>query len=170
MEVGRSSSAEAEAVSAYLRRGSDEILAGRRRVAVLSLAAAGALGVVSLYQLGIVEHLPEPPFPFLDSEQVDASGEAYAFLKVPDATTGLASYAGTLVLAAIGGKSRSPWLGLALAAKVAADAAGGALLTLEQATKHRKFCLYCLAAAGASFASVPAVLPEARTAWRRLRR
>lgn len=63
-----------------------------------------------------------------------------------------------------------PWVSLALAAKVAVDALGGLYLTLEQASKHRRFCFYCLVAAGASLASVPYVLPEARSAWRSVRR
>ncbi len=56
------------------------------------------------------------------------------------------------------------------AAKVALDAASAFWLTLEQATRHKKFCSYCLAAAAASLATVPQVVPEARLAWRELRR
>lgn len=49
------------------------------------------------------------------------------------------------------------------------DAAGGAFLTVEQATKHRRFCSWCLMATVANLLAVPQVLPEARMAWRRLR-
>lgn len=47
---------------------------------------------------------------------------------------------------------------------------GAAKLTVDQWTKQRAFCEWCLAAAGATFAALPAVMPEATAAWRRLRR
>ena len=58
-----------------------------------------------------------------------------------------------------------PWIPMALAAKVVGDAAFGLYLTLEQVTRHRRLCSWCLLAATASVASVPQVLPEARAAW-----
>jgi hypothetical protein len=56
-----------------------------------------------------------------------------------------------------------------MSAKVAADALGGLYLTAEQASKHRRFCSWCLAAALASVTMVPQVVPEARAAVRQLR-
>lgn len=165
--LGRSAGAEAESLSDYLRRGSGEELARRRAVAALSIVGAGAMVAVSAYQSGVIAHLPEPPLPFLDSDRVDASPEAYAAFATPDAALGAVSYATTLVLATMRGRDRastSPWVPLALATKVAGDALGAAVLTVEQATKHRKFCLYCLVASAASFASLPLVLVEARQA------
>ncbi len=131
----------------------------------------GALGVVAAYQNGLVRHVPEPPLPGLDADRVDASGEAYQFLKTPDAAVGLASQALTLVLAGMGTRRRvadQPWIPLVMAAKVALDAGGATFLTLEQITKHRRFCSWCLLAAAANIAAVPQVLPEARAAWRSL--
>ena len=72
-------------------------------------------------------------------------------------------------MAAMGAADRAerhPWLVLAFAGKVAADALGGAVLTLEQLTKHRRLCGYCLAASALSSAAVPAVVPEVRAALR----
>ena len=132
----------------------------------------GSMGLVAAYQFGLLRHLPEPPLPRLDSDRVDASGEAYQFLKTPDAALGMANYAATLALAGMGGRDRAqdrPWLPLALAAKTALDAASGVYLALEQGTKHKRFCTWCLIAAGSSLAMVPVALPEARTAWRQLR-
>jgi uncharacterized membrane protein len=171
--VGRGSSPAAEALSDDLRRGAGPALDARRRIAGLALGAMGSMGMVAAYQFGLLRHLPEPPLPRLDSDRVDASGEAYQLLKTPDAALGLASYAATLALAGMGGRDRArdqPWLPLALAAKTALDAASGAYLALEQGTKHKRFCTWCLIAAGSSLAMVPAALPEARTAWRQLRR
>lgn len=170
--IGRSSSANAERVSDDLRRHTDGFLQGRRRVASLSLLASAAMGAVAAYQTGLVRRLREPPLPVFDAERVDASGEAYELFKTPDAALGLASYAVTLALAGAGTARRveeRPWLPLALLAKVAGDAAGGLFLTAEQLTKHRKLCSWCLTAAAASVAMVPAAVPEARAAIRHLR-
>ena len=170
--IGRASSPEAEEVSDDLRRGTGAFLNRRRRVAALSLTASAAMGAVAAYQNGLISHLPEPPLPLLDADQVDASGEAYQLFKTPDAALGLASYAATLVLAGAGSARRvqeRPWLPLALAAKVAGDALGGLYLTAEQASKHRRFCSWCLVASAASVAMVPQVIPEARAALRQLR-
>ncbi len=171
--IGRRTSDAAEAVSDALRRGDSAFLRRRRRVAGLSLAAMGSLGVVTAYQMGLLRKVPEPPMRFLDADRVDASGEAYQFLKTPDASLGLASAAVTLALAGMGSDRRAdqqPLIPLALAAKAILDAAFGLLLTLEQGTKHRRFCSWCLLAAATNVATVPQVLPEAAAAWRTLRR
>lgn len=163
----------AEAVSDDLRRGTGAALDARRRVAGLALGAMGSMGLVAAYQFGILRHLPEPPLPRLDSDHVDATGEAYELLKTPDATLGLISYGVTLALAGMGARNRAqtkPWLPLALLAKTGLDAVSGLYLTLEQGTKHKRFCTWCLIAAGSSVAMVPVAFPEARTAWRGVRR
>ncbi len=170
--IGRRASGAAEAVSDALRREDSLFLRRRRRVGALSLAAMGSLGVVTAYQMGLLRRVPEPPLRFLDAERVDASGEAYQYLKTPDATVGLASAAVTLVLAGMGSDRRvhqQPLIPLALAAKAVADAAFGLFLTLEQGTKHRRFCSWCVLAAITNVATVPQVLPEAAAAWRALR-
>ncbi|MGI8765750.1 MAG: vitamin K epoxide reductase family protein [Gemmatimonadaceae bacterium] len=143
----------------------------RRKVVGLSLVAAAAMGLIAAYQTGIIKHLPEPPLPLLDADKVDASSEAYAKLSVPDGILGLGSYAVTMGLAAMGGSNRAkkaPWIPLALAAKVAADSVNAGKLTVDQWTKHRAFCSYCLLSAAVTFAMVPLVLPEARTALRQI--
>ncbi len=171
--TGRSTSAEAEAVSDALRRGEGSFLDRRRRIAGLSLGGMASLGVVAAYQFGLIRRPPEPHVRPLDAERVDASGEAYRYLLTPDAALGLGSYAATLMLAGMGTAKRSenrPWVPLALLTKTVVDAAYGAYLTLEQGTKHRRFCSWCLAAAATSLAAVPQAAPEARQAWKTLRR
>ncbi len=170
--VGRSSSLPAEAVSDDLRRGAGDFLEQRRRVAALSLVSSAALGVVALYQYGLLRKVPEPHLPGLDADRVDASGEAYSFLRTPDASVGLISYGVTLALAGMGARDRAvkrPWLPLLLAAKVGLDTVGALTLTAEQGTKHRKFCSWCTLSALATLAMVPQVVPEARAAVRTLR-
>lgn len=171
--IGRRSTSRAEAVSNQLRRGADGYLPHRRRVAALSLAATGALGVVSLYQTGLLKHVPEPRLQIFDADKVDASGEAYRMFSMPDAILGMLSSVGTAALATIGTKDRfaeRPWVPLLLAAKAGMDAAWGIVLTLEQGTKHKRFCSWCLTAAAASLATFPAAVPEAKAAWAALRK
>lgn len=158
---------EARELSHQLRHGNSRFLNRRRAVVGLSMVTMGSMGLITLYQVGIIKHLPEPPLPRLDADKVDAAGEAYARFATPDAVLGLASYAGTTLLAAIGGierAERQPWMPLALAVKVLIDAGQAGILTVDQWTKHRAFCFWCLLAAAATFAQLPLVLPEARTA------
>ncbi len=153
------------------RQGSGSALARRRGVAGLALLAAGSMGVIALYQLGLIEHLPDLPAPGVDSEAVVGSDEAYAGLETPDAVLGLASYVVTLGLAATGGAdraSRRPWLPLALGVKVAIDAIQAGRLAIGQWPKHRALCSWCLLAAGTSFAALPLAVPEAIDAWNAL--
>lgn len=157
-------------LSRDIRGASDLLTSGRRRIVALGLTSAACMGVIALYQIGSIRHLPEPPLPLTNADKVDASEDAYARLSVGDAFIGFASYSATMLLAAIGGPRRheaSPWLPVALAAKVGFDAAQAAKLSVDQWTKHRAFCTWCLVAAGATFAAVPAVLPELRAALRR---
>ena len=160
-----------EELSRYLRQGTGEHLGRRRGVVALSLLGAAAMGPIVLYQMGLIKHLPEPPLPGLDADAVDAAAEAYAVLHTPDAVLGIVNYGLTMGLAAAAGEDRvteRPWLPLALAAKVGFDVAIAAKLTVEQWTKHRAFCSWCLLGAGVSFASAPLVVPEAREALRHL--
>lgn len=163
----------ARRLSRTLREGDGPFLKDRRRTAALMLGAASSMGVIAAYQIGLLKHLPDPPLPFFNADKIDASAQAYRYGSAPDGAWGFLNYGTTLVLATMGGSDRAeraPLLPLALAAKVGADAAGAAKLTADQWTKHRAFCGWCLAAAGATFAAVPAALPEAKAAWHRLRR
>ena len=71
----------------------------------------------------------------------------------------------------MGGKDRArtqPWIPLALAAKVAFDTSQAIRLTVDQATKQKAFCFWCLLSAASTFATVPLVIPETRAAIRQL--
>jgi uncharacterized membrane protein len=151
-------------LSRQLREDEDHSLARRRGIVACGLAAAGAMGVITLYQIGIIKHLPEPPLPGFDADKVDASEEAYSYFKTPDAFIGLGSYAATMGLAAMGAKNRAetqPWLPLVLLAKTTGDAAQAARLTIDQWTQHKAFCFWCLLAAAATFVALPLAVPEA---------
>lgn len=158
-----------EELSCELRLGSGRFLQLRRKTLGLSLLAAGTMMPIALYQMGIIRHLPEVPLPRLNADAVDASREAYAILATPDAVLGLVSFSVTAWLAAAGGEDRvqsQRWIPIALAGKVAIDMVNGVRLSIDQWTNHREFCSWCLVAAGASIATVPFVVPEARAAIR----
>ena len=160
-------------LSRELRSGSGDFLEERRGIVALSLTAIGCMGLIALYQMGFINHLPEPKLPGLDADKVDASEEAYSYFDTPDATIGLGSYAITLGLAAMGGKDRAtkqPWIPVALAAKTTADAMQAAKLTYDQFAKHRAACMWCLIAAAATFVSAGLAIPESRAALRELQR
>ena len=66
---------EPKELSQQLRRGTGGFLGRRRQIVGLSLGMV-PMGVVALYQMGIIEHVPEPPLPGLDGDKVDAAPEA----------------------------------------------------------------------------------------------
>lgn len=121
-----------------LRTGQGRFLDARRRMAGLPLVASASTGLISLYQLGAIERLPDLPF---------------ALFATPDGVLGLANYAATLALIAAGGRDRArehSWLPLALAAK----------LTLGQWTKHRAFRIWCLLGASATSSACRSSSPK----------
>jgi hypothetical protein len=161
-----------EQLSVDLRTADDALMRHRRQVVGLSLVSATCMGVVAAYQIGLTKHVPEPPLRMLDADKVDASAEAYEKLSTGDAFLGFTSYGITMLLAAIGGPRRHethPYVPLAMAAKAAVDAAQAAKLTVDQWAHHRAFCSWCLTAAAATFAVIPAVVPELRAALRTIR-
>lgn len=151
-------------LSRELRTHDTPWLANRRRIVGLSLTAAQCMELIALYQMGLIRHLPEPPLPGMDADKVDAASEAYERTSTPDAFLGLASYAVTAGLAAMGGKNRAvthPWIPVLMGAKAFVDAAQAGKLTWDQWARHRAFCFWCLTATGATLAILPLAMPEA---------
>lgn len=64
---------KAEGLSRELRGDSGTFLTRRRGIVGLSLVAVGSMSLITLYQMGIIKHLPERPLPVFDSDKVDAS-------------------------------------------------------------------------------------------------
>lgn len=115
--------------------------------------------------MGILKHLPEPPLPRMDADEVDAAPMAYRpmGLPMPDASLGLVSYAVTGALAVVGGpdRHRALWLvPLALAAKVLVYAVQAGRLSWAQWAHHEAFCFWCIVAATMTFLSVALAVPE----------
>jgi len=160
-----------EELSQQLRLGAGKFLPQRRGIVGLEMVAVGAMSLITLYQMGIIKHLPEPPFRGLDADRVDASAEAYSRFSTPDGILGIGNYAMTMGLAAMGGQNRAqeqPWIPLALAAKVAFDVSQAIRLFVDQKTKYHAFCSWCLLAAGTTLVTVPLVIPETYAALRQL--
>ncbi len=159
----------AEELSRDLRDGSSAFLNKRRAIAALEYVSMASLGVVALWQLGVTRKIPEPRSKWFNAPKVNGSAEAYSYWGIPDAFLGVASYAVSASLAAAGSQQRwrtHPWVPLAMAGKAIVDAAQAGKLTYDSWTKYRAFCLWCLVAAGATFAAVPLAIPEARAAMR----
>jgi hypothetical protein len=152
-----------------LRHGRDVFLNHRRAIAGLSIFSTAVLGGVSLFQVGVFRHLPDPPLTCFDSDAVNGSLEAYSRCKTPDALLGMASYAATACLAGMGRKNRwksARWIPLAMAAKTLLDAAMAAKLTLDEIRQDRVFSFWSLLVTGATFSALPLALPEALRALR----
>jgi hypothetical protein len=162
----------AHELSRELREGSGDFLVHRRVAASLTLVGMASLAAISLYQMGVFKRLPEPPLSALDARRVNGSAEAYGKLNTPDAVLGLGSYAATLWLIAMGGQNRAqsqPWIPLALAAKASLDSVQAGALTGKSWFKFRAFSLYSLVTALCTFLVLPIVLPEAKTAWQKMK-
>ncbi|WP_437563183.1 vitamin K epoxide reductase family protein [Sorangium sp. So ce542] len=154
---------------AELQRGRSPDLARRRLIAAVSLAGGASMAVVSLFQMGAIDHLPDPPVSGVDSDKVTSSDLAYT-LAFPDAPLALVSFAANLPLAAWGGGGRAsdaPGIPIAAAAKAAIDGIVSGWLFVQMPRRERAWCAYCIVAAAANVAVLALSLPEA---WRALRR
>ena len=145
----------------------------KRRRWIIGLSLLGvALGqIVTLYQTGIIHHLPDPPVGPFDSDKVDASDYAYKRLDTPDAVGMISTYGITTALAAAGGANRAvdnPALPISLLAKTLGDVATNLMLAKEEWKENKALCFYCQTATVASIATVVLAVPEAVTAIKNL--
>ncbi len=136
-------------LSRELRLRTTPDLRRRRWVLGLSLLGTVAAQIVTLFQMGVVRRLPDPPGPF-DSSRVDASDYAYSRMQAPDGALMLVSYGVTA----------------ALAAKTGWDSFTALKLGQEEWAENRALCAYCQVATLASLASFALALPEAVRATR----
>ena len=122
-----------EELGRELRQGHSPFLKRRRGIVGLSFFSCAVLGAVALYQIGILKKLPEPRWRGFNTGKVNGSGEAYSVLGAPDAFLGLASYAVTACLAAMGPEDRfrtHPSMPIAMGLKLLIDSAMAGKLTL----------------------------------------
>lgn len=158
-------------LSRELRTGKDENLNRRRWIIGLSFLGSAMGQLVSLYQVGILRRLPDPPGELFNATKVDASDYAYKRMATPDGLLMTATYAVTAILAGAGGRNRAqtmPLVPVAMAAKAAYDSYLGVKLAREEWADNKALCHYCQVATLASFASLLLALPEAVDAGRKL--
>ena len=142
----------------------------RRAIIGLSLVGIGAMAAVSLFQTGIVKHLPDPPLPNFDSDKVNSSETAYA-LGAPDGTIALAGFAANLPIAAFGGENRHetmPLVPITAAVKASIEAAVSGWYFYQMPAVEKKWCAYCIVGAAANFGIAALTLIEAKRAWKNL--
>ena len=150
-------------LSQELRTGQSADLTRRRWIIGLSILTVAAGQIVTLYQTGIIRHLPDPPLDLFDSDKVDASDYAYKRLDTPDAAPMMINGALTATLAAAGGIDRvtnKPWLPVAMGIKVLIDAVTTIKLGQEEWQANKAFCAYCQASTVATLATVVLAAPE----------
>ncbi len=151
-----------------LQKSNDSDLNLRRGIIGLSLVGIAAMTAVTLFQTGIVEHLPDPPLDGFDSDKVNSSDTAYA-LGVPDGALSLASLAANIPLAAYGGENRAsnmPLVPLAAAAKSTVEAAVAGWYFYQMPTKEKAWCGYCIVGALTNWGIAALTLMEAKRAWK----
>jgi uncharacterized membrane protein len=153
-----------------LQDGNDSNLRVRRAIIGLSLLGMGAMTAVSLFQTGVIKHLPDPPLDSFDSDGVNSSDTAYA-LGVPDGTLSLASFAANIPLAAYGGGNRAedqPLIPVAIAAKTVIEAAVASWYFYQMPTVEKKWCGYCIVGAAANWGIAALSIVEAKKALKAL--
>lgn len=149
-----------------LQHGNTEDLRRRRAIIGLSLVGIAAMAAVSLFQTGVIEHLPDPPLSSFDSDKVNSSDTAYA-LGAPDGAISLASLAANIPLAAFGGENRAgeqPLVPLVAAVKAVPEAAVAGWYFYQMAAVEKRWCGYCIAGALANWGIAALTLPEAAKA------
>ena len=143
----------------------------RRRIIGLSLFGIGVTALISMFQTGVVKHLPDLPVEGFDSEKVMSSDPAYMFGGA-DAPLALTSLAVNLPLAAFGGADRTermPLVPLLAAGKSALDAASAGWYFYQMPTREKAWCAYCIVTAATIFTIFAFTLPEAKEALKNLR-
>ena len=130
-----------------LREGRATAMRLRRAIVGASLLGTACMAVTTLYQMGSVRHLPDPPLRGFDSDRVNASDTAYG-MGMPDSPLGLLAHAVAIAFAARGGADRarrSPWLPIAATAAAApAAAVATRFLTHEMPVMERAWCPWCI--------------------------
>jgi uncharacterized membrane protein len=136
----------------------------RRGIVALSLIGMASMAAVTLYQTGLIRHLPDPPLRRFDSDRVNGSDTAYQY-GVPDGTLTLAAHATNAVMAAFGGACRAaeqPWAPIAALGKAGLEATIAAkYLFYQMPVVEKKWCGYCIVDALMHIGTFAFTLPEA---------
>jgi uncharacterized membrane protein len=159
---------DAELLKNQLTKTSDGFLPQRRGIILASLLGIGAMSAVTLLQMGVVKHLPDPPLSGFDSDRVNTSRMAY-MLGVPDGAVSLAGLSLNILLSAIGGPDRTPkmpWLPIIAGAQSGIVGLATIIYFLDMPLKQKAWCPYCITGALANWAIMSLAAPEAIAALR----
>lgn len=170
-ELSREDDTRAKRLRHELQQGATSDMWRRRAIIGFSLIGMTAMAAVSLFQTGVVEHLPDPPIDGFDSDKVNSSDTAY-MLGVPDGTLSLASLAANVPLAALGGAERAreqPLIPLVAAGKAVIEAGVAGWYFYQMPAKEKAWCGYCITGALCNFGIAALMLPEAHKALAMLR-
>ncbi len=155
-----------------LQHGSGGHLRHRRAIVGISLMGMASMAIVSMFQTGIIRHLPDPPSKRFHSDKVNSSDTAYGW-DTPDGPVSLAAHAENVVMATLGGSDRArnqPFVPLIAAAKAGAEAAVAAKYLFHQMPFVEKvWCGYCIVDALAHLGTFALTLPEAGKALKHLK-
>lgn len=123
-----------------------------RRIAVLSSVGLADFIPISLYQLGVIRHLPDPPGRIFDSDRINSSKDAQ-IAGIPDGVVSLLTYSATVSVAGVALANRiKPGLArLLLGGLLVGQAAGAGYYLFNMATVQRKVCPYCVTGALINF-------------------
>jgi hypothetical protein len=88
----------------------------RRAIVASSLVGMGSMAIVSMFQTGMIRHLPDPPLESFHSDKVNSSSTAYGY-GMPDGPITLGMHAANLALAAAGPPRACPRAAMAAAAR-----------------------------------------------------
>lgn len=154
-----------------IQESSDSEIRLRRSIFGVSILGIASMAAVSLYQLGTVRHLPDPPtrWPHFHSDKVNTSDEAFGY-GMPDGPLTIAAHAANIVLAASGpperGRNRPwlPWLASLVSGAQAGVAAKYLFYTMPRVDKA--WCPYCILDALTHFATFALTIPESYRALR----
>jgi uncharacterized membrane protein len=120
-----------------------------------ALLATGAalltLLPVAAHQLGLLDHLPDPPGSCFASDEITESRAAHP-LGIPDSLLGIGSYGITLGLLWAARQTRL--VHPLVRAKLGADAAAAAANSVRQVVNFRRLCSWCTGTALATAALV----------------
>ena len=143
--------------SCPLEIGKNAVPSSRHTSYVIALSAASAaiatLLPVALYQCHTIDHLPDPPGPYFDSDRITMGKSAHP-LGIPDSLLGLASYGVTMALILAARRSQ-PGRTL-LRAKLLLDGGMAAINFSRQVISFRKLCSWCTGTALATAVLVAA--------------
>ncbi len=154
-----------------LQYGDGGHLRHRRGIVGISLIGMASMAIVSMFQAGIIRHLPDPPSRKFHSDKVNSSETAYGW-GTPDGPVSMAAHALNVVMATLGGKERmknQPIIPVVSAVKAGAEAVVSVKYLFHQMPFVEKaWCGYCIVDALAHIGTFMLTLPEAGEALEQL--